>query len=68
MPKRCYRIIPKKYGPAVDVEMTEPGSAPRVVNTFNREAEAWEWINEQEQVDKFAERLSRNPKGQGQPE
>jgi hypothetical protein len=63
MPKRCYRIIPKKYGTAVDVEMTEPGSAPQIVNTFNKEAEAWEWINEQEQVDKFAERLSRNPKG-----
>jgi hypothetical protein len=63
--KRTYRIIPRKGGSAYDVEMTEPGAAPRIVNTFNSEAEAWEWLNEQRHVDRCARRLSRNPEGHG---
>jgi hypothetical protein len=33
--------------------MTHGSAEPRIVNTFNSEAEAWEWINEQKQVNKF---------------
>jgi hypothetical protein len=65
--KRTYRIIPRKAGGAYDVEMTESGSAPRIVNTFNSEAEAWEWLNEQRHVDRFARRMARNPEGHGGP-
>jgi hypothetical protein len=57
MAKTTYRIIPRKKGKACDVEMTEPGAAPRIVNTFNSEAEAWEWVNEQRLAEKFSARL-----------
>jgi hypothetical protein len=66
--KRTYRIIPRKGGSVYDVEMTEPGSVPRVVNTFNSEAAAWEWLNEQRHVDRFARRMARNPQGRGGPQ
>ena len=66
--KRTYRIIPRKGGRAYDVEMTEPGSAPCIVNTFNSEAAAWEWLNEQRHVDRFARRMSRDPEGHGGPQ
>ena len=61
MAKTTYRIIPRKKGTACDVEMTEPGAAPRIVNTFNSEAEAWEWVNEQKLAAKFAARLPPHP-------
>ena len=52
MTKRSYRIIPQKHGRAFDVEMTEsPGATPCIVNTFNNEADAWQWLNEQEQAE-----------------
>lgn len=57
MERATYRIIPRKKGKACDVEMTEPGAAPRIVNTFNTEAEAWEWANEQRLAAKFAARV-----------
>jgi hypothetical protein len=66
--ERTYRMIPRKHGRAYDVEMTEPGSASRIVNTFNSEAAAWEWLTEQRHVDRFATRKSRNPEGDGGPE
>jgi len=68
MTKCTYRIIPRKHGPACDVEMTKPGDAPCIVNTFNSEAEAWEWVDEQQQVERFARRLSRNSKDNGRLE
>jgi hypothetical protein len=61
MQKSTYRIIPRKRGTACDVEMTEPGAAPRIVNTFNSEAEAWEWANEQRLAAKFSARLPETP-------
>lgn len=61
MEKTTYRIIPRKKGTACDVEMTEPGAKPRIVNTFNTEAEAWEWVNEQRLAAKFAARASQAP-------
>jgi hypothetical protein len=66
--KRTYCVVSRKHGRAYDVEMTEPGSAPRIVNTFNSEADAWDWLNEQRHVDRFARRMSRNPEGQGGPQ
>jgi hypothetical protein len=36
--------------------MTEAGAEPRIVNTFNTEAEAWDWINEKRRIDKLTAR------------
>jgi hypothetical protein len=47
MEASTYRIVPRRHDPAYDVEMTAPGAKPRVVNTFNAEADAWEWLTEQ---------------------
>jgi hypothetical protein len=44
------------------------GSAPRIVNTFNNEAEAREWLNKQRHVDWFIRRMARNPDGHGAPD
>jgi hypothetical protein len=68
MNKHIYRIVSRQHGRAFDVEMTEPGAPPRIVNTFNKEADAWQWLNAQEQIETFAERLLRNPKGHGRLE
>ena len=63
--KRSYALIVRKDGRAYDVEMVEPGAIPRVVNTFIREADAWDWINEQRYLDRFVRRMARNPHGHG---
>jgi hypothetical protein len=54
MAKTTYRVVVRNDGRTSDVEMTEPGTQPRTVNTFNSEAEAWEWVNEQKNAAKFA--------------
>ena len=36
--------------------MTELGTKARIIDTFNREAEAWDWVNEKVRVDKLAAR------------
>jgi hypothetical protein len=61
-----YRVVPQKRAqacdaePACDVEMTVPGGEPRIVNTFNTEAEAWDWISEKRRIDKLtARRIER---------
>ena len=51
---RRYRVLSRKKGQACDVEMTEPGAEPRIVIAFDTEAEAWDWVNEQQTVDKSA--------------
>ena len=56
MAKKTYRIVPHKKGPACDVEMTEPGAKPRIIDTFNTEAEAWECLNEKARIDKLTAR------------
>jgi hypothetical protein len=66
--KRSYALVVRKEGRAYDVEMVEPGAVPRVVNTFNREADAWDWINEQRYIDRFMRRIARNPNGHGAPD
>jgi hypothetical protein len=53
MPRATYRVLVRKNQRTCDVEMTHGSAEPRIVNTFNSEAEAWEWINEQKQVNKF---------------
>ena len=65
MKKTIYRVIPHKGGRAFQVEMTAPDSSPRVVNCFNTEAEAWEWLDEQRHCERFTRRLKRNPDGHG---
>jgi hypothetical protein len=63
MAKTSYRVVIRWDGQTSDVEMTEPGTQPRIVNTFYSEAEAWEWIwewvNEQMDVAKFAARYEQ---------
>jgi hypothetical protein len=66
--KRSYTLIRRKDGSAYDVELIEPGAVPRIVNTFNTEADAWEWLNEQRHVDRFMRRIARNPHGRGAPD
>jgi hypothetical protein len=55
MQKPTYRVIPRKSGHAVDVEMTAPNSPPRIVNCFNKEADAWQWLEEQRLVKRLHE-------------
>jgi hypothetical protein len=50
MQKPTYRVIPRKNGRAFDVEMTAPNSPPRIVNCFNKEADAWQWLDQQVEV------------------
>ena len=47
MQKPTYRIVPRNEGSVLDVEMMMPGSPPRIVNCFNREEDAWQWIDQQ---------------------
>ena len=53
-----YRVLPRKDSPTCDVHATEDGKT-RVVNTFNSEADAWEWVTEQEQAREICERLAK---------
>jgi hypothetical protein len=46
MQKPTYRIVPRNEGRVLDVEITTPGSPPRIVNCFNREEDAWQWVDE----------------------
>ena len=41
------------------IHATEDGKT-RVVNTFNSEADAWEWVTEQEQAREICERLGKD--------
>jgi hypothetical protein len=56
---------PRNEGRVLDVEMMTPGSPLRIVNCFNREEDAWQWVDQQRQADRFARRLKRNPEGRG---
>ena len=53
-----YRVLPRKDSPTCDVHATEDGKT-RVVNTFTSEADAWEWVTEQEQARVICERLGK---------
>ena len=65
MQKPTYRVIPRKGGRTFDVEMTAPNCPPTIVNCFNTEANAWQWVYEQRQVERVARRLKRDPEGMG---
>ena len=54
-----YRVMPRKDSLTCDVHATEDGKT-RVVNTFNSEADAWEWVTEQEQAREICERLGKD--------
>ena len=56
MQKPTYRVISRNYGRAFDVEMTAPNSPPHIVNCFNKEADAWQWLYQQLEVDRPARR------------
>jgi hypothetical protein len=51
--------MPRKDSLTCDVHATEDGKT-RVVNTFNSEADAWEWVTEQEQAREICERLGKD--------
>jgi hypothetical protein len=61
----CVALVTHKGGRAFDVEMSAPGAPPRTINCFNSEADAWQWLNQQREVDRFARRLKRDPNGHG---
>lgn len=54
-----YKVIPRKDSPVCDVHATENGGKPRLVNTFNHEADAWEWVTQQEQAQAICERREK---------
>jgi hypothetical protein len=62
MRAKHYVVVARKGGRVFDrvfdVQVIEPGRGPRVLNTFNREADAWQWINEQQFVERFARRMT----------
>jgi hypothetical protein len=55
MPQTRYRIIAQAAS-GFDVEASETGNAPRALCSFNIEAEAWQWVAEQERVTELTER------------
>jgi len=57
--RNTYRVLPRKDSPTCDVQVTEDGGKSRVVNTFNREADAWQWVVEQEHVREICTRIRK---------
>jgi hypothetical protein len=55
-----YRVLPRKDSPTCDVQVTEDGGNSRVVNTCNREADAWQWVREQEHVSEICARIQKS--------
>ena len=55
-----YRVTPRKGSPTCDVHAREDGGNPRLVNTFNHEADAWQWVTEQEQTQAMCERMEKS--------
>jgi hypothetical protein len=41
------------------VQVAEDGGRLRVVDTFNCEADAWEWVTEQEHVSEICARMQK---------
>ena len=54
-----YRVLPRQDSSTCDVHATEDGGKSRVVNTFNREADAWHWVVEQEHVSEICARMRK---------
>ena len=55
----AYRVLPRKDSSTCDVQVTEDGGKSRLVNTFNREADAWQWVGEQEHVTEICSRIRK---------
>ena len=55
----AYRVLPRKDSSTCDVQVTEDGGKSRLVNTFNREADAWQWVVEQEHVSEICARMRK---------
>ena len=53
------RVLPRNDSPTCDVQVVEEGGKSRVVDTFNCEADAWEWVTDQEHVSEICARASR---------
>src|SRR5215469_1035012 len=43
-----YRVLPRTDSPTCDVQVVEEGGKSRLVHPFNCEADAWEWVTDQE--------------------
>jgi hypothetical protein len=57
-----YRVLPRKNSSTCDVQATGDDGRSRVVNTFNREADAWQWVVEQEHVGEICARIRKGPR------
>jgi hypothetical protein len=55
-----YIVKPRKDSPVCDVHACEDSGKLTVVNTFNREADAWQWVTEQEHARVICERLEKS--------
>lgn len=55
-----YIVKPRKDSPVCDVHACEESGTPAVVNTFNREADAWQWVTEQQHARAICERLEKS--------
>jgi hypothetical protein len=58
--KATYSVRLRKDSRVCDVMICEEEREFRIVNTFNHESEAWQWITEQEQVRGICARLERD--------
>ena len=56
----AYRVLPRKDSSTCDVQVTEDGGKSRLVNTFNREADAWQWVVDQEHVVEICARIQKS--------
>jgi hypothetical protein len=59
VPRVTYRVVPRKDSPVCDVHAIDEGGELRLVNTFNCEADAWQWVTEQEQASEICARLGK---------
>ena len=55
-----YKVTPRRDSPICDVHAREDGGKTRLVNTFNHEADAWQWVTEQEQAQAMCERMEKS--------
>ena len=59
MRKATYGVRLRKDSRVCDVVICEEEREFRIVNTFNHESEAWQWITEQNQTREVCARLER---------
>ena len=54
-----YRVLPRTDSPTCDVQVVEEGGKSRLVHPFNCEADAWEWVTDQEHVSEICARIQK---------